>query len=145
MIRRTFARRLLAGALLALSSACGGDGGTDPGARVSGTYRATTFTGTVFGSTVDILAAGGSLTLTFAPTSGPAGAVTGRVVVPAGVTGGLPIDQAVTGTFTVTGNTVSLTENSGLLNQVTLQASGNTLTGEQDVSGVRIKVTLTKQ
>lgn len=67
---------------------------------VAGTYDATTFT--VQGD--DILAAGASLTLVL----GEGGAVGGNLLVPA--TAGGPLDADMTGTWTLVGDSISITQ-----------------------------------
>jgi hypothetical protein len=81
-------------------AACGDGTGVQD---ITGTYEATqfTFTGAATG---DVLAAGGSLSLTLAD----GGTVSGQLDVPASVGGPLQADLA--GTYTVSGDTVHLSQ-----------------------------------
>jgi len=91
---------------IACTTAVGvGCAGSDPleAADIAGNYSATTLTVTPPGQpTVDILAAGGILTVVLATD----GSTSGLLSVPAGVNGGTAINESMIGTFTLNGKVV---------------------------------------
>lgn len=89
-------------AAVGVLTACGGDSPTQA-ETIVGTYTATTFRVTPAGqSMLDILALGGSLTLTIAPDN----TTTGALSVPSTVAGGTAFFASMAGTATRTGGTV---------------------------------------
>ncbi len=72
-----------------------------------GTYSATVFRITPDGQPpVDVLQAGGSLSITFDQSGG----TTGTLVLPAGVTGGAAVNASMAGTATITGLSVTFSQ-----------------------------------
>ncbi len=136
------APRLIALGSVGLLAFCGGDdkplGPTD----VAGTYTATSFTSTQGGNTTDLLAAGSSVTATLAPD----GTTTGRLFVPAAVTGGLgTLDEDLAGTWQLTGSTVTFDQSADtFLNDIVLVVESNQLRGEFVVLGGTLRIRLAK-
>lgn len=91
--------------LLTTASACGGgDDTTGPGGLQAGTYVATTFVVQPAGQApINVLGAGGSLSITINAN----GTTSGALVVPAAVTGGAAVNESMAGTVTVTQLTVT--------------------------------------
>ena len=140
---KTYSARqcVVAVALAGSLSACGGDAAMAPAPNVVGSYHATVFTAGILGGTLDILAAGGSLVVTLATNH----TTTGKLIIPATVTNGFPIDQNLDGTWSQAGSTVHFTSNDATIVQdVAFKVKGTTLVAEQDVSGAHIKVTLAR-
>jgi len=133
-------------ASLSLAAACGSDNSPTAPTRdqVVGSYAATTFTAALGGFSQDVLAAGGSVTL--ALTSD--GNATARVVIPAALAGGTTFDETLTGTWALSGNTVTLDDPNNtsdtFLENLQLKASGNTLVGDGTFAGVVVHLVLTR-
>ena len=139
---RMLTRSLATLAVVALA-ACGSDDATSPDrASVAGVYHATTFTASVGVVSSDVLAKGGSVTLTLNAN----GSATGHLVVPATVAG-TAFDQTLNGTWSLDGNVVHLKDDTSdtFLEDLALTVSGSTLTGSDSFSGVDVHVVLTKQ
>lgn len=136
-------RRLIALGAVSLLACGGDDGPVGPTvAEVAGTYTATTFTGTQGGTTTDLLAAGASVTATLAPD----GTSTGRLFVPATVSGGLgTVDEDLGGTWQLNGTTVRFNQAADtFLRDLVLAVGVNRLQGEDVFAGVTLRITLTK-
>jgi len=98
-------RALALGLVLAATTACGDDDRNPiTAASLTGSYSASVFTVTAFGSTIDVLRLGGRLDLTLA--SG--GVATGSLFLPASITGGSAVTESLSGTWTYTGGVVRL-------------------------------------
>lgn len=97
-MRRRRATRIASTLLVFGLAACGDDPVTPTLELVAGTYEATSFTA----EGQDILAAGGSLTLTLDTD----GTVSGNLFVPESVGG--PIDADMAGTFVLTGSSITI-------------------------------------
>lgn len=144
--RRSFSAALVA--VLALAAACGDDSDTPAGpgrAAVAGTYRATTFT-TALGTTVtDVLAKGGSVSLTL----NQDGTATGSLFVPQ-IVANSDFNESISGAWSLQGTRVRLTDNSSdtFLEDLTLEAqqgaAGRTLTGGGTFSGITVQLVLTR-
>ena len=96
--------RCISWVALGLTLGCSSTGPTVDPATLNGTYRATTFTVDIQGSSrKDVLAAGGSVTLTINP-----GQVTeGRLLIPASAGVVLnDLDEQLVGRYTILGNTL---------------------------------------
>jgi hypothetical protein len=93
-------RTLLSTTLFLGVVACGSDPILPTVADIAGSYEATLFVGGGF----DVLAEGGSLTLTF----GENGSVSGTLFIPGSAGGPLTADMA--GTFTVSGGNISISQ-----------------------------------
>lgn len=73
---------------------------------ILGTYHASTLTVVVPGQTIDVLATGGSLSITLAAN----GTTGGRLLAPGGGTNGQALDASMDGTWNQTGNTVRFSQ-----------------------------------
>jgi hypothetical protein len=110
-------------------------------ASVAGSYTATTFTVTGTGGTTNVLAAGGSISLTLAA----AGTTSGRLFVPGGGEGSGDFDEALTGTWTLQDSTVTLDHDADtFLRDMTLTVRGQQLVGQETFVDVTIAVVLAK-
>jgi hypothetical protein len=108
---------------------------------VAGSYSATSFTVTESGGTTNILAAGGSITLTLTA----AGVTSGRLFVPGGAEDGGDFDEALTGTWTLQDSTVTLEHDADtFLRDMTFTVRGQQLVGEETFSDVTVAVVFTK-
>lgn len=127
-------------ALVALAFAGCDDDPTAPPAPI-GAYEATTFTATQGGTTTDVLAAGGSLTITLTPQ----GSTTGRLFIPDAVTGEGDFDSDLAGTWTQTGATVQFSHTADtFVRDMPFTVQGATLVGDRTFGDLRIRVTLTR-
>jgi hypothetical protein len=139
MIRRGLALCLTLGL-----AACGDDDddGFSPTVDdVAGTYTASVFTLTSGDTELDLLALGATVTATL----NADGATTGRLQVPAGVGGSNAIDEDLSGTWTLSGTTVTFTPSaSSLLTDVDFAVGPSTLTGEGIYQGAVLLLVLTK-
>jgi hypothetical protein len=121
---------------------CGGETGTSTNEGIAGTYVATTFQAATTDVTVDLLAAGASLTLTLTP----AGAVSGTLNVP-DTQFGPGVSASMTGTYTRTGTTVRFTQSADtFVRDLSWTVQGNTLVASGNAGGgVSVTIVLTKQ
>jgi len=133
-------------ALLTLSSAwlsgCGSDTPSQP-SSIAGAYTATVFRVTPTGqSTIDVLAQGGSLSVTIASDN----TASGSLSLPASVAGA-PFSASMTGTVVQTGNTVRFEQAADtFVRDLTFTIVGNTLQATNQVAGVAsFTITLTRQ
>jgi hypothetical protein len=92
--------RFVCAAVLVVVGGCGSDALAPTLENIAGTYEATSFTA----GTDNVLAAGGSLTLTL----GVDLSVSGSLFVPASVGG--PLTEDMAGTFVLSGNSLTLTQ-----------------------------------
>jgi hypothetical protein len=126
--------------LLTLALAACNDDPTAP-ASPTGAYQATRWTATSSGTTTDVLAAGGSFTITLTPQ----GTTTGRLFVPASVTGQGDFDADLTGTWTQSGSTILFSHAADtFVRNVSFTIQGSTLVGDRTFGNVRVQVTLTR-
>jgi hypothetical protein len=108
---------------------------------VAGQYTATTFTVVESGNTIDVLAAGGSLTITLTTS----GTTTGQLIVPASVTGGSPLVASMDGTYTLTNGVVTFSQSADtFVRNMPFTVQGKTLTGSSIFSGATVSVVLTR-
>jgi hypothetical protein len=136
---RTMIRRGVALCLALTLGACGDDDeGFNPTVDdVAGSYTATTFTA----GEVDLLALGASVTATLDAD----GTTTGRLLVPGVGQGGEDLDEDLTGTWTLTGSTVTFSQSaSTFLTDVEFAVGPNTLTGEGTYQGSALLLVLTR-
>lgn len=140
-------RSVIAGLTLALAvAACGGDDGNNGGFspttdNVAGTYHATTFTLQTGSTTLDLLQLGATVNVTLTPD----GNTSGRLVVPGFGAGGGTLDEDLTGTWSLSGNTVTFSQTTSTLIQgANFTAEQNTLTGSGVVEGSTVSIVLTK-
>jgi hypothetical protein len=137
MRRTRSTARQCAGALafLALSSAwlagCGSDAPNQP-SSIAGTYTATVFQVTPTGQpTIDVLAQGGSLSVTIASDN----AASGSLSLPPSVAGA-PFTASMTGTAVQTGTTVHFEQTADtFIRDLTFTVVGNTLQATNQVAG----------
>jgi hypothetical protein len=118
-------------AILLLS--CGGDDGFTPTPEtVAGTYQLTTLKETQNGITLDHLALGVTAALTLAAE----GTATGHLFAPHGEEDGSDLDTDITGGWSLSGTTVTLSLDQDLLfDNLTLTAEPNRLTGTHTFAG----------
>ena len=130
------------GAVL-LGAACSDDDPTGPSAKqVAGSYVATKFTASGQGVDIDVLAQGGSLSMTFAAN----GTLTGHVTVPGtGIED--DVDEDFSGEWKIDGGEVEIEELSSdsVVEDLKFSVVGNTLVADRTIDNVRVQVTLTKQ
>jgi hypothetical protein len=133
--------RLTFGAL-ALVVACGDDEGFSPTVEnVAGTYEATTFTAVTSAATLDLLAQGATVDVTLAED----GTASGRLFLPGGAEDGGNLDEDLTGTWTLSGETVTFDQaGDTFIRDVDFTAGENTLTGEGSFQGVDLRLVMTK-
>jgi hypothetical protein len=127
-------------ALFTLALAACDDDPTAP-ADLTGAYEATSFTATSGGTTTDVLAAGGSFTITLTPQ----GTTTGRLFIPASVTGEGDLDSNLAGTWMQSGSTVQFSHAADtFVRDMPFTIQGSTLVGDRTFGDNRIRVTLTR-
>ena len=138
--------RLLAVVLLTLatgwSSACGSDSPSQP-SSLAGVYTATVFRVTPTGqSPIDVLAQGGSLSITIASDN----TATGTLSLPASIAG-TAFSASMAGTVVQTGTTVRFEQTTDtFVRDLTFTVVGNTLQATNQVAGVgSFTITLTRQ
>jgi hypothetical protein len=136
--------RLLALVTLASAwvSGCGSDSPTQP-SSLAGTYVATVFRVTPTGqSTVDVLAAGGSLSVTIASDN----TASGTLSLPASIAG-TPFNESMAGTVVQSGSTVKFQQSADtFVRDLTFTIVGNTLQATNEVAGAgSFTITLTRQ
>lgn len=137
MMRRAFVLALTLGAL-----ACGDDPFNPTMDNVAGSYTATTFTLTTVVGEINLLAGGAAVTLTLATD----GSTTGRLFVPDGGIGGSDLDEDLTGTWSLTDDTVTFEQSAAtIIPDVQFVATANRLTGEGTFSGGTLRLVLTKE
>lgn len=130
---------LIATAAVIATVACSDDSFTPSVSSVAGNYAASTLTATTGGTTTDHLAAGGSFTITLATN----GTTTGRLFLPN--LGGGNFDADMSGTWTLTGSTVSFDQTADtFVRDMTFTAEENRLRGEDTFAGTILRVVLSK-
>jgi hypothetical protein len=140
---RTFrwrlAPRLLPSFFLLALGACDDDP-TAPSAP-PGAYEATSWTGSSGGTTTDVLAAGGSFTITLTPQ----GTTTGHLFIPDVVSGEGDIDSDLAGTWTQSGTIVNFDHTADtFVRDMPFTIQETTLVGDRSFGDLRIRVTLTR-
>ncbi|HEY9014664.1 MAG TPA: hypothetical protein VIM84_06350 [Gemmatimonadales bacterium] len=129
------------GALALIS--CGDDELSSPSrAAVVGTYEATSFTVTQSDITADLLNLGATLSLTLAED----GTATGHLFAPHLGPGGSDLNEDLTGTWTLSGETVtlSLPQATTFLQDATFRFDSNRLIGDETVNETRVQLELTR-
>lgn len=141
LVQRALA--LSAALLVAAAAACGSDSGTGPDtSAVAGTYDADTFVTVQGGVTTDQLVSGSSVHLVLAPD----GTATGRLFIPNGDGGGGDLDESLSGTWALSGSTVTLSQPADtFLRDVPLHVRSGWLVGDAVFAGVSVHLTLTRQ
>jgi hypothetical protein len=127
---------------LTLVLACGGSEGFSPTEEsVAGTYQAGTFTVTSAVGTTDLLAAGASVDVTLAAD----GTASGRLFVPGAGEDGADLDEDLTGTWTLSGDTVMFVQTAAtFIRDADFIAGRNTLTGEGTFGSLTVFLQLIK-
>jgi hypothetical protein len=116
--------------------------GTEP-EDLAGSYSATVFKVTPAGqATIDVLAAGGSLTITITGNN----TTSGTLSIPASLNGGVPFTASMEGTVTLSGSTVAFQQTADtFVRDLSWTFAGNSLSvSNQLVSGDAHTLTLTK-
>jgi hypothetical protein len=121
---------------------CGDTGFNPTMETVAGSYEVTTLRETRNGITIDDLALGVTLRLDLMPD----GTATGHLFAPHGEEDGSDLDTDLSGTWSLTGSTVTLIlAEDTFVNDVTFTAERNTLRADHTFSsGVRLEVILTR-
>ena len=131
-------RALILTVALASLGACSDS--TEP-ASLAGQYTATKFTSTLDDTTIDILGGGASISITLTN----AGTTTGRLFVPASLTGGTDFEASMDGTYTVSNGAITFQQNADtFFRDLTFTQTGNTLVGSGVFGGATDSVVLTK-
>lgn len=147
MMVRSFGRNaamLATVLLLPLATACGSDKSTGPDmGDVAGSYDATTLTATQDGTSHDFLADGASIHLVLEED----GTASGHLSVPASdLTEGEAVDEEMTGSWTLEGGTVNLTQSADtFIRDLPLVVDGNTLTGDATYGNVQVHLIMSRQ
>lgn len=121
---------------------CGSDAPLSPTVGgVAGTYTATSFTATNSTGAADLLAAGSSVNAVLKAD----GTTSGHLLVPAAVAGGVAVDEDLTGTWTLSGTTVSFSQSADtFLRDLVFTVSGTKLVGDGVFSGTTLHIVLTR-
>ena len=107
----------------------------------SGTYTATTFTVEIGGNVTDELSEGAWITITLRAD----GTTLGHIFAPAGGEGGADLDEDLSGTWQLTGTTVSFVQSADtFIRDMSFTASGHRLSATETFSGVTITLVLEK-
>jgi hypothetical protein len=141
-LRTSFRTAFAAVAILSTLAACGDDGALEPD-PIAGAYTATTFRITPPSSAeANVLAQGGSLTITI----GANNTTTGTLNVPATITGGDALVASMAGTVDRNGNGVSFEQTADtFVRDLNWTVAGNTITAtNQSVGGAIYTIVLTR-
>jgi len=125
------------------SSACGSDSTTQASSTIAGNYVATVFQVTPTGlSTIDVLAQGGTLTLSIAADN----TTTGTISLPASILG-TAFSEDLSGTAVQSGNTVHFEQSTDtFVRDLTFTIVGTSLQATNQTAGVAsFTITLTRQ
>lgn len=135
-------RILPLGLLLILLACGGGDGATDPPAEsIAGSYAATNFKVMDSGATIDVLAQGGSLSITLTSQN----ATTGRLFVPGGGEGGVDLDADLVGTWTLSVGTLRFTQAADtFMRDIAFTVKGQTLVSQDTAGGAVFDIVLSR-
>lgn len=138
---RALRRSAVAVMWAALLASCGDDGFSPTVDNVAGSYTASSFTVTSPAGTVDLLALGATVEVTLAPD----GSSTGRLFVPGGAEDGSDLDEELTGTWSLSGSTVTFSQSADtFIRDAQFTAGRDRLTAEGTFGGQTIRVVLTK-
>lgn len=125
---------------LMLLSCSSGTEPQDPDA--AGSYNATTLTVVDGGQTIDVLAVGGSLTMTLHAS----GTTSGRLFAPCGGDNGQDLDENLAGTWTQTGSTVRFSQAADtFIRDATWTVDSQTLRTTYTSGGTTVTAMLTRQ
>jgi hypothetical protein len=138
---RALISAMIAGGLTLSLAACGDDGFSPTVENVSGSYTAQTFTVTSGVGTVDLLALGAEVSVVLEED----GDTTGELFVPGGGEGGEDLEADLTGTWTLSGSTVTFNQDADtFLRDVEFTAQEDLLTAEGEFSGQTLRVVLAR-
>jgi hypothetical protein len=128
--------------VVTLAACGGGDDSFSPSVEtVAGSYTASTFTVTTVAGALNLLTTGAQVSVTLAAD----GTTTGRLFVPNGADDGSDLDEDLTGTWSLSGSTVTFNQSADtFLTDVQFTATENQLTSEGEFNGAAIHVVLTK-
>jgi len=128
---------------LLLTLACGGDDPFSPTVEnVSGSYQASSLTGTESGITLNLLSLGATVAIVL----NPDGTTTGRIFAPGLDEGGQDLDVDLAGTWTLQGETVTFNQpGDTFIRDVPFTVGRNRLQGEGTFNTVTVRLTLTKE
>jgi hypothetical protein len=122
-------------------AACGDESFTPTEETVAGTYTAAVFELTTGGFTADLLALGATVTVTLSPD----GTTSGHLFVPGAGENGGDLDEDLTGSWWLTGDTVTFTQaGNTLIPAVEFTAGEGTLTGEGSFEEDTVRLVLTR-
>lgn len=129
-------------ALVMMLPACGGsDSFTPTEESVAGSYRAGAFTVNSGLGATDLLAAGATVDVAL----DPEGTTSGRLFIPGGAGDGSDVDVDLTGTWTLSGTTVTFVQDADtFIRDLDFAAGRNTLTGEDTLGGAAVFLQLVK-
>jgi hypothetical protein len=141
-MRGQLGRAVALGLGVVVLASCGDDSGFNPTVEtVAGSYSATTFTITSVAGTIDLLVLGSAVDVTLAAD----GTTSGRLFIPGGGEGGEDLDADLTGTWTLSGNTVTFSQTAGtLIRDAVFTTTRDHLTGESTLGHQTIRLVLTK-
>lgn len=137
-------RMILISAFIAGALTGCGDADTEPSDSVVGSYVAIVFRVTPTGQPlIDVLAAGGSLTITISSNN----TTTGNLNLPSSVTGGAPFVASMVGTVSVTSSTVEFQQSvDSFVRDLTWERAGSTLLVTNQAAGsAAYTITLSRQ
>jgi hypothetical protein len=140
-MRLLISREVALGLTVAFA-ACGGDHSFSPTVEnVAGAYAAMTFTLTTSAGTTDLLALEALVSVTLAGN----GTTSGQLFVPGGAEDGGDLDEALTGTWTLTGSTITFNQSTDtFIRDVEFTAARNRLTCEGAFGDETIRLVLTR-
>ena len=148
LARSHAARHWRAGAVFIIAALIGCNRDEATGPTVSGKYVATTFTvvptfGGVPLPAIDILAAGGSLSVVIATDL----TITGTMNIPGSITGGAPLIESMAGTAEQTGNTIQFQQTADtFVRKLTWQFGTDSITVvNQPANNALLTITLKRQ
>jgi hypothetical protein len=119
-------------------------GSTDSSNTLAGTYSANVFTVTPAGQApINVLAAGGSLSITIAASN----STSGSLAIPASINGGTAFNADMAGTASVSGSTVHFQQSADtFVRDLTWSHAGTTLSVTNQTAGsASYTITLTRQ
>jgi hypothetical protein len=125
-----------------LVAACGDDDAFSPTTHnMAGSYSASTFTVTSSAGTVDLLVTGGEVEVTLTAD----GEMSSHIFLPGGGEDGEDFEADVTGTWTLTGSTVTLDhEGDTVLQDLEFTAGRDRLTAEHTFGEESVRIVLTR-
>ena len=111
-------------------------------ANVAGDYHVTAFTTSDSATSVNWMTVPGTV---FTISLAANGTTTGHIFVPGGGTGGADLDADMAGTWVLTGDIITFNQAADtFVRNVAFIASKNRLTGDQQFTTTRVRITLSK-